>query len=78
MSGYVISKDWAHAPLEGAVTVFATTTDGAGSPAHWSPVLHFARTFQERRQARRVLHAGGWHRAGWRIEPARRYRLGVQ
>ncbi len=72
MTGYVISRDVAGG------SVFATTTEGRPEPAHYTPVLHFALQFKQRDQAARALHAGGWQRAGWRVENARRYRLGVQ
>lgn len=79
MTGYVISKDCEYSTVEGRPrTIFTTTTEGAGTPAHWTPVLHFALQFRYRQQAARALHAGGWHRSGWRVENARRYRLGVQ
>lgn len=81
MTGYVISKDWAPSPLNESVTIFATTDEAAignRSPAHWTPIRHHAKAWRERRRAVAVLHANGWHRHGWRVENARRYREAVQ
>jgi hypothetical protein len=72
MTGYVISREF------GSVSVFATTHEGQNEPEHYTPILHFALAYRHRHQAARAMHAGGWHRHGWRVEPARRYRLGVQ
>jgi len=79
VTGYVISKDFPSSDGQ-AVTVapfFATTPNTSSiaiGPERSTPVLHHAKTWRERRHAVAVLHAGGWHRHGWRVENARRYR----
>lgn len=83
MTGYVISKDVATSDGETdkVSALFATTTQPSGfvvGPFHVTPILHHAKAWRERRRAVAVLHANGWHRHGWRVENARRYREAVQ